>query len=437
MDGKINGRNDLQEIMDKALGEMRAEAGGCLELDKASLAEFCRGTGLARPKAGTLERRGFRAGPRGRCGMRAEVTVVTGHTDVADDLPRGGVGNSSVMFDRLGGDGCGGGISTVRDHIKAHSHLIPARREVAGPQGGRGRRFRTGPGEASRMGWGFPNVEGWEGRTRRTACLAMACHHCGTLYVGFLPNARQGSPLVGMVRALMVMGIPGHVPTGDMRGAVIGRDADGRPDWQVDHAALMARPGLKTKPCEPGHPLTRGKAGRLVPFARTSFAAGRALVDVTQLDAEALRWCAERGGRHRRAPGCVPAGEHGRACLPACDPPAADDEVAAHPCPGRRVSLGGLASCEGRRLGVPHWHSGRECRVSREGDVPHAYADDPSREIAAHAVAWSRGDSLCDDQHADAQPVEPPTSPVRTTISQPRPPSGDPAPARFDFGGRP
>ena len=240
-----------------------------------------------------------------------------------------------------------------------------------------------------------------------------------------------------MAHALMAMGVPGHVPTDDMRGAVIGGDADGRPNRQVDHAALMARPGLKAKPCEPRHPLTRGKAERLVPLARTSFAAGRALADVTQPDAEAPQWRAERGGRHRRAPGCVPAEGHGRACPPACDPPAAGDGIAAHPCPGRRISLDGLASCEGRRLGVPHWHSGRECRVSREGGVPHAHADDPSREIAARAVTWPRGDGLRDDRHADARPVEPPTSPVRTTISQPRPPSGNPAPARSDFEGRP
>lgn len=437
MDSKINGRNDLREIMDKALEEMRAEAGGCLELDKASLAEFCGRTGLTRSRAGTLEERGFGAGPHGRCGTRAEVTVTTGRTDVADDLPRGGVRNSSVMFDRLGGDGCGGGMSTVRGHIKAHPYLVPARREVVEPQGGRGRRLRTGPGEALRMGRGLLDAGDREGRAHRVARLAMACHHRGTLYVELFPNARREGPLVGMARALMVMGIPGHVPTDDMRGVVIGGDADGRPDWQVDHAALMARLGLRAKPREPGRPLARGRVGRLVPLVRTSLAAGRALVDVTQLDAEAPRWCAERGGRCRRAPGCVPAEGHGRACPPACDPLAADDEVAACPCPGRGISLDGLASCEGRRFGVPHWCSGRECRVSREGDVPHAYADDLSREVAAHAVTWSRGDGLCDGRHADVRPVELPTSPVRTTVSRPRPPSGSPAPARLDLEGRP
>lgn len=259
MDSKINGRNDLQEIIDKALEEMRAEAGGCLELDKVNLAEFCRRTGLTRSKARTLEKKGFRAGPHGRCGMRAGVTVMTGHTDVADDLLRRGVRNSSVIFDRLKEDGYGGGISTVKDYIKAHSYLIPARRKVVEPQGSRGRRFRTEPGEAFQMDWGFLNVEDWEGRTHRIACFAMVCHHCGTFYIEFFPNVRQESLLVGMVHAFMVMGIPGHVLTDNMRSVVIGRDADGRPDWQVDYAAFMARLGFKTKLCKPRHPFTKGK----------------------------------------------------------------------------------------------------------------------------------------------------------------------------------
>ena len=41
---------------------------------------------------------------------------------------------------------------------------------------------------------------------------------------------------------------------------------------------------------------------RLVSFVKTNFAAGRAFVDITQLNAEALQWCAEQGGRYRRAP---------------------------------------------------------------------------------------------------------------------------------------
>ena len=46
-------RDDLQEIIDKALEEMAAEAGEGFSIDTLSLAEFCRRTGLTRSRART------------------------------------------------------------------------------------------------------------------------------------------------------------------------------------------------------------------------------------------------------------------------------------------------------------------------------------------------------------------------------------------------
>ena len=106
MDSRINERNDLQEIIDKTLEDMRREAGGRLRPDDVNLAEFARRSGLTRSKARTLKAKGFRATEHGRCGMRAATTVMTGHAEVADELLRSGVTNSSVIFDRLRDDGC-------------------------------------------------------------------------------------------------------------------------------------------------------------------------------------------------------------------------------------------------------------------------------------------------------------------------------------------
>ena len=41
------------------------------------------------------------------------------------------------------------------------------------------------------MDWGFVRVEGWDGGDFKIACFAMVCHHCGTCYVEFFPNARR------------------------------------------------------------------------------------------------------------------------------------------------------------------------------------------------------------------------------------------------------
>ncbi len=102
----------------------------------------------------------------------------------------------------------------------------------------------------------------------------------------------------------------------------------------------------------------------------------------------------------------------------------------------RRISFDGFVSYEGRRFGVPYWYPGKTCRVSREGELVHVYADDLSRELAAHPVTWSRKDSFCADQYADDQPVELPTTPVTTAIGQLGPSRDKPGFDKFDFEGR-
>jgi transposase len=436
MDSRDNERNDLQEIIDKTLEDMRRDVGGTLRPDDVNLAEFARRSGLTRSKARTLKAKGFRATKHGRCGMRAAATVMTGHAKVADELLRGGVTNSSVIFDRLRDDGYEGGLTTVKDYVRSHMHLVPAKRKAVVPQGGRGERYETGPGEAFQMDWGFARVVDPLGQEWRIACFAMVCHHCGTCYVEFFPNARQENLFIGMVHAFMALGIPKRVLTDNMRSVVIRRDGDGRPVWQSDYAAFMACVGFRTSLCKPRHPFTKGKVERLVRFVKSNFLAGREFADITELNAEALSWCADQGSRYRRALGLVPADEHGTECLPATRPLEVTDEVACYLCLRRRVSFDGFVSYEGRRFGVPYWYSGRDCRVSREGAYLHVYSDDLSRELAAHPVTWGSKDSFCEDQYVESQPYELPTAPVEVTVAQLEPLPAKPAFSKFDFEGR-
>ena len=430
-----NERNGLQEIIDNALAEMAEEHGEGFDPSRANLAVFCNKTGLTRSKARTLKKKGFKVTPHGRCGMKAEVTVLTGFEDALDALLADGVTNSSVCFDRIRERGYEGGLTTVKTYIAAHRHLVPAKRKLAvEPQGNRGRRYRTGPGEAYQMDWGFVEVEDWRGETYQVACFAMVCHHCGTSYVEFFPNARQENLFIGMVHAFMLMGVPESVLTDNMKPVVVRRDADGKPVWQRDYAAFMACVGFKTKLCKPRHPFTKGKVERLIRFVKGNFLAGRTFDNVTSLNAAALEWCASQGSRYRKAVDCVPLDEHGAACAARAALPAMTDELAMYLCPLRKISFDGFVSYEGRRFGVPYWYGGRECRVSREGAWLHIYSDDMSRELAVHEVTWSRRDSFCEHQYADLQPAELPSAPVTTTIRQLEPPAPDSGFAKFDFG---
>ena len=429
-----NERNDLQEIIDKVLAEMALEQGDSFDLDRINLADFARRAGLTRSKARTIRANGFRVLPHGRTGYRARSTVLTGYTGIIDDLLSKGVTNSEVILERIRGNGYAGGLTTVKTYIHDHLHLVPAKRRLAvEPQGNRGRRYLTLPGEAFQMDWGFVEVEDWTGATYRIACFAMICHHCARCYVEFFPNARQESLFIGMVHAFMLMGIPEYVLTDNMKSVVVRRDAEGKPVWQADYAMFMRTLGFKTKLCKPRHPFTKGKVERLVRFVKGNFLAGRTFRDITDLNEEALEWCAAQASRYRRAVDCVPAEEHAARCLPASAVLATTDEVSAYLCPVRKISFDGFVCFEGRRFGVPYWYAGSTCRVNREGDRLHIYSDDLTRELVCHPVTWSRRDSFCENQYAATEPAELPTAPVTTVISQLPPASPNPAFERFDF----
>lgn len=431
-------RIGLQEIIDKTIDEMAREAGDSFELDHLNLAEFSRRTGLTRSRARTIKAKGFVATPHGRCGMKAEVTVISGFEGIVNALLAEGVTNSEVIFERIASQGYKGGKTTVKNYIGAHADLVPAKRRIAreNPQGSRGRRYRTEPGEAYQMDWGFVEVRDWAGGAFKTACFAMVCHHCGTCYVEFFPNARQENLFIGMIHAFMVMGVPEYVLTDNMKSVVVRRDLEGKPIWQADYAAFMACVGFGTRLCRPRHPFTKGKVERLVSFVKGNFAAGRRFYNVTDWNAQALEWCAKQSGRYRRAVDCVPADSHAARCPPAASELAGTQEPALYLCPLRSISFDGFVSFEGRRFGVPYWYPGKACRVSREGELLHIYSDDLSRELAAHPVTWGRKDSFCEGQFADVQPIELPTAPVTTVIAQLEPPKVKAGFDKFDFEGR-
>lgn len=145
--------------------------------------------------------------------------MTSGFEYVIDSYLSEGVTNSEVLFNRLESLGYTGSKTTIKNYIARHRNLVPAKRKLvaSNPQSSRGRRFETRPGEAYQMDWGFVRVEDWTGSEFRIACFAMVCHHCGTCYIEFFPNARQENLFIGMTHAFIVMGVPEYVLTDNMK----------------------------------------------------------------------------------------------------------------------------------------------------------------------------------------------------------------------------
>lgn len=172
----------------RAIEEMQAEYGPGFKLEALNLAELERRTGISRAKLRRLKENGFVDMPHGLKGRKAPKTLLTGYTATLDKLLKSGVTNSAVCLKRLQENGFPGGLTIVKDYIAAHQELVPAKRCLVAPQGNRGRRYTTEPGEAFQMDWGFTKVLDYNGNEYTAACFAMICHHCGQRYVEFFPT---------------------------------------------------------------------------------------------------------------------------------------------------------------------------------------------------------------------------------------------------------
>ncbi len=411
--------NGLEDIISQAIEEMKSEQGNNFSLDKINLAELGRRTGVSRSKLRRLKANGFVFKSHALEGRKAQRTILTGYTTILDALLRKGITNSSVCLERLQAVGYPGGLTTVKDYIASHKHLVPAKRQLVAPQGNRGRRFTTEPGEAYQMDWGFAKVLDYDGTEYTAACFAMVCHHCGQRYVEFFPNAKQENLFIGMIHAFGYMGIPKYVLTNNMKSVVLHRDFEGHPVWQKDYESFMKTVGFQTKLCKPRHPFTKGKVERLVRFIKENFLVGRIFWNITDLNRAALNWCNQQNSTYHKATAGVPQELHYSRCAEQIRMLETNPALLFYLCLERKISFDGFVNYESRRFGVPFSYHGSTARVMWKDDMIYIYSADLKHQLTTHDVTWSKRDRFCKDQYAALeQPEEFPTMPVKTEITR-------------------
>ena len=427
--------NDLCiEIIAQAIEEMKEEQGDSFSLETINLAELERRTGVTRARLRKLKKDHFQKIPHGNRNRKANYTVLSGFTSVMDNLLKLGVVNSSVHFEHLQELGYTGGLTTVKNYIASHKHLVPAKRRQVDPQGNRGRRYTTNPGETYQMDWGFTWVTDPAGKEYKVACFAMICHHCGKMYIEFFPNARQENLFIGMIHAFYMLGVPRYVLTDNMKSVVIRRDLEGRPVWQVDYEAFMNTVGFKTKLCKPRHPFTKGKIERLIRFVKENFLAARLFWNISDLNEQALEWSEKHNSRYHKTIDDIPDFLHVSKCSSVTLPLKEEKEILLYLFPQRRISFDGFICYEGRRFGVPFTYAGATARVCRKQDTLYIYTPDLKELLVTHDVTWSRKDSYCAGQYEEPDmPEELPSAPVKTHIKMIDEPKRGDGFERFNF----
>ena len=398
--------NDLEEILAQELERIK-ECG-----ERINLAEIERRTGISRAVLRRWQRNGYSLANDKR-GRPAGNTKTGPYNETIEDLLRKGVTNSSVILGRIRELGYDGGISILKDYIRSHRDLVPSPRHAVAPQGNRGRRYTTERGDCYQMDWGFINVIDMAGNTWRCACFVMVCHHCGFRHVEFFPNARQENLFIGMIHAFSVMGIPKRVLTDNMKSVTLGRDAAGNVIYNHDYDTFQYLLGFRTELCRVAHPFTKGAVERLVRYVKENFIQGREFINVSDLNARAMRWCMEKNGLMLRERQCIPNDEH---AIEKVDLMQITDPKALLPylAPERSISFDGFVEYEGRRFGVPYTYTGKKARVMRSGDELMVLTLE-GELLQRYGVDWSKISKTCPGQWAQ-MPEELPTAPVKAVV---------------------
>ena len=425
--------SDSINIVSQVLVAMKREQGDSFSYQKVNLAELQRRTGISRKTLRNLQKNGFREKSHGNKGKKRNKTVLTGFTGMVDDLLRKGVHNSAVAYERIKEVGYPGGLTQLKEYMRQHKDLLPAKRQIVSSQGNRGRRYSTGPGEAYQMDWGFVNVEYDAHVEAQVSCFAMICHHCGERYIEFFTNARQENLFIGMIHAFSYMGIPQRILTDNMKSVVVRRNEDGKPVWQKDYAEFMNTIGFETTLCKPRHPFTKGAVERLVRFVKDNFIVGRTFHDLSDLNSQAIEWCNKQNSIYHKAVNCIPQEKHAEYCWCVARELARTVEIAKYLCPIRLISFDGFVNYEGRRFGVPYWYEEHSCRVKRDQGSLYIYNMELTKVLATHPVTWSRDDCFCKDQYQEKQPEELPSVPVKSVIQRAEPPKRLTGFAKFNF----
>ena len=423
-----------QAKITRAIEEMKAETGESFHLEKLNLAELERRTGVTRARLRRLKDNGFAFKPHGNAGKQSPRNGLSSFTGMLDTLLKSGVTNSAVILERLQAAGYTGGLTAVKGYIASHRNLVPAKRHLVEPQGNRGRRYQTEPGETFQMDWGFVKVVDDIGNEYQTACFALCCHHCGSVFTEFFPNAKQENLFIGMIHAFQYLGIPRYILTDNMKSVVDHRNLEGKPVWNREYEGFMNTLGFQTKLCKARHPYTKGKVERLVRFVKGNFLIGRTFWNVTDLNQQALEWCSQQNLSFHKGLYGIPQETHLHACAEHLRKIADALEVRRYLCPVRKISFDGFVQYESRRFGVPYQYAGQFARISRQGRTLYIYSEDLRHLLTSHEVTWSRKDSYCEQQYAALpQPEEFPTMPVQTRIRQLAKPESHDAFEKFNF----
>jgi len=292
-----------------------------------------------------------------------------------------GLDNCVVLLRELQSLGYQGSYTILREHVR----LRRPRREPRATM-----RFETEPGEQAQVDWGSFGYVGADGRKHRLWAFVMVLGWSRAIYVEFVRRADVASFMQCHVNAFEYFGgVPRRCLYDNAKVVVLGRDADGRPEWNQRMLDMSLRMGFELRVCQPYRAQTKGKVESGVKYVRGNLWPSIRFTDDADLNRQSLEWCDSVANRRMhgttgRRPWEMLAEERvqlgGLPERSALAPYLRDD---------RRVAHDGYVHWEGSRYGVPWRWAGATVQVGQRSGTVEIWTGD--QRLAVHPRAEHSG----------------------------------------------
>ena len=188
-----------------------------------------------------------------------------------------------VLLREISELGYDGGYTTLKDYVKPRRRPRQPKATV---------RFETEPAEQAQVDWGSFSYISENGRRRRMWAFVMVLGWSRAIYVEFVRRADVATFIRCHLNAFEYFGgVPKLCLYDNAKVVVLGRDQDGRPEFNSRMLDFARRVGFELRLCRPYHAQTKGKVESGVKYVRNNFWPSARFSDDADLNRQALEWC--------------------------------------------------------------------------------------------------------------------------------------------------
>ena len=224
------------------------------------------------------------------------------YADYIDWRMSEGLENCVVLLRELRARGYEGNYTVLSEYVRP-------RRRSRQPQATV--RFETEPGEQAQVDWGSFSYLDVKGRKRRVWAFVMVLSWSRSIYAEFVRRADTASFIQCRVNAFDYLGgVPRRCLYDKAKVVTLGRDEEGRTEWNWRMLDFALRLGFELRLCQPYRAQTKGKVESGVKYVRGNLWPSVRFTDDADLNRQTLQWCdgianqRTHGTTHRRPGTC-------------------------------------------------------------------------------------------------------------------------------------